>query len=318
MPSSSGPNGCSGAARPSLTGRCIVQFPSCDLRRFVDAPTGVLDVPGWPSPEADREFIRACGHIRYNETPGLHGWIAEPFVCSARRALRFQKFHAVPLPPGNACSSPTSHIQIRVSHRYFFSDGVTLVKFEIGFEPASDENAKRLDLNTLIDHVSSLDIAILRHAGLKTSAEKFERSELALAGPAISRFFVEATTARASLCNIDSVQTLIKPGRPLVYVELVYNETLSYESGFRLIPQMSEDYFMFHGRRRVFNRLDVPVWVMKSGSKCISRDRNNLRTFLLRLHAEHECLRGTLRAIARGEIEPSSNSLEVTDLTKLS
>src|SRR5690606_13065690 len=74
--------------------------------------------------------------------------------------------------------------------------------------------------------------------------------------------------------------------------------------------QMSDDYFMFHGRRRIFNRLDVPVWVMKSGPKFTSRDKNNLRIFLLRLHAEHECLRGTLRAIARGEIEPSSNSLE--------
>jgi hypothetical protein len=99
----------------------VVQVPIVDLRGFT-ADASRLPFPGWPAPEADKDFLRAFGAVRRRPSGGLNGWLGEAAICEVKRGVKF----AGVLP--RTLVTKSGDWTLRVAYRRFFADGRATVR----------------------------------------------------------------------------------------------------------------------------------------------------------------------------------------------
>lgn len=301
-----------------------IQFPIADSRIFLNEPTGVLGRPTWPSPDPYSEFVRSFGGIKVRGRGGVQGWVGENEICEAKHAIRFLSF--------------PSHMR-RCAFRRLYSDGAALRKYEIGI------TNKRYYGSEFHEYYESEFCPRPEEADSRFLATPIEIRQPT--GPAISCELGEAGSYLAKLYKFSSTshKTVIKAqdwwvtaGCPILFVELGEIESLSYSLSSLKVHkvQIPEDY----GIELCYFRLpykgkEIPAWVVnrdlyyyyrtyhfptrkqwsrirKAASDLSFYKARNLRLYLLRLHAEHQCLKIILRNIANDNI-PVAQGTKATE-----
>lgn len=280
-----------------------LQFPICDLRGIVNSEER-LPSPSWPSAIANEEFVRSFGAVRRRRGGGLWGWVSENVFCDARRAVG--AITSQSLPEFHAHGA-----MLRTAFRRLYSDGLALVKTEVGFScallPECDLRSGVWGFAELIDGIVNSTLRVKTPNGVKTVRV------LALGKP-ISNLYERSTTRCASKHLFDS-SGLVTPESPMLFVE-TYHDDVSDESlpwhkvkldlGAelsiqRIFDRESPGPELFHWWHKIGDR-ELSVWLLrKSPSPNYStyEFERKLRIYVLRLHAERVVLRRVLKFVAR-------------------
>lgn len=288
-----------------------IQFPFSDLRNFSDNRYGLLSLPTWPNPNSDGEFVRALGGVIQSEKNWASGWIAEQRQVAATRGIQFHRFPSIADATGR-------HFQFRIVGRRFYFDGLCMGKMEIDFALIQDQSRFQGDMDAVLDHILSLKMAIRRHYApiSKERVERFDEFVLGTEYSFLARAIAARTVSRDFVRQVAETSKLIRVGRPLIYVSLEGDDaTISIPpTKFVELNNQKARYIrnlsiaVFHGRRTLPPRREVPIWIARYLGPIVDRDKYNFKTFLLRLHAEHECLGYVLKQIQIGKLEPSPES----------
>lgn len=282
------------------------QFPFVDLRKFIDN-TGQLEYPLWPLPTPDAEFVRYFGSIRIRKLGGVDGWVGESEICEAGNALRFStglKYTA---------SSSDISILLRCAFRRLYFDGKAVGKYEVGICPKKRASLKltKEQFQEFMEYCLQLPVLIRNPNGI------VEGCSLIYASKSLVHLCTNATTSQSFLEQPQDWWVL--SGVPLLFLEFSEKDDIK-------IPYWSKPVFVSEEYEfKIFHCL-VPhagfnfrTWILvNSGIQrpWIRHEYNRaraLRISLLRLHAEHECLRLTLRNILnkRLVINPRSSQSDV-------
>lgn len=287
----------------------IIQFPLADSRLFVQENTMRLVRPTWPSPTPDREFIRCWGGIKKRKTGGLNGWIGEDTFCEATKAIIFTQNILF------TDSQSSLKIPFKVVFSRFYFDGNAVGKLELGFAcPTKDrgreieDNINEKQFKELINYLLIFKIKISNPLLNKRK----EECELIKAGKFIARSYLGTTTIQKNVCDILEKKWLVEAGTPTIL--LICGKKISHKFPFF---KKESDSKIFNGN--IFMSLiphqgsTYPMWVLEGVSSefeqvdCFCNLRH-LRICLLRLHAEHQCLRIILKNIESGKITISRDS----------
>ena len=246
----------------------VFQLPLADLRAF--RPDGVRrDRPHWPTPDSGVEFIRFFGPLRERgtdkSTPLV--WADEQFYVDAAKALRFEPFKD--RRQGWKCA-----------FRRVLSDGVAVARFEVGFHVPPESRppgASMLDtLATLLETPGTL------------RGEK-DAGKLLLIGKRLARLYARATTPRGTRLKGDEVAV----GQPTVLVQFEDKEG----AGMPASLDFNSDRLAF--MKSAHSGVSMNLWFT---NQSFGNPRST-RTALLRLSAEHQCLKYVLRDIAQGNVK---------------
>lgn len=273
-----------------------IQFPIADARRFLNQAAR-LGSPGWPSPSPDYEFVRFFGAIRNRPRGGLAGWIGEDPICSANRALLLSKNPSV-----FEGYKPTY-----VVFRRFYFDGWAVGKYEIGFHKRL--RASPAQFKDLENQFLRLPVRIRNRTGTPIN------SELAQAGKHLARLYLMASTpTKRAVPEKDEWQ--VRSGTPLLYMELQDPEdiTIPKEAKSIELPNWPSGLKLFH-YGIPYRGGKIYMWILKHGTSVKQENMARaLRLYLLRLHAEHECLRLILQSIANKDIQITRGTASSSDL----
>jgi hypothetical protein len=281
-----------------------IQFPLADSRRFVDTETGVLSAPGWPFPKTDTEFVRAFGSVKLRRRGGASGWVGENDICEAHRAVRF------PLLPTFVDHLGQSRVPFTCAFRRFFFEGSAVGKFEVGLvaklkrQPSQTLSVPKWFSSELLIHFLSLTVNIRTASGGTLSSKLSDVGEhLAAAYQQVS-----STRLKKPTVIVESEDWWVQAGSPVLLVE--------HRTRDRFVPpfptttiRIPEEY----GFKLSYGLADIPgrrikTWVLALRSGSESRKARMLRLYLMRLHAEHECMKLVLRNINDKRIDPPAGS----------
>jgi hypothetical protein len=276
----------------------VIQFPLADSRKLIDA-ADVLRSPVWPLPMPSVEFVRYFGGIQYRKQGGVIGWLGENPICEAENALRFSA--------DLSFRAKQAHVEVplRCAFRRFFFDGLVVGKYEVGI---GTKTHRRVDLSKpqsqeLVRHLLKAPIKVANPPAGR------EEAELLRAGKRLARLYRLASTSLAATPRDEKWDWLVQAGTPSVYLEIPRRDRLEipYEAnqvaavvglGFRLAHSLVQ-----------LDGLGLHVWILDfqdEGADLVKA--RTLRMYLLRLHAEHECLRLILRNVLTGKIKVDPRS----------
>ncbi len=262
-----------------------IQFPIADLRGFSeDSESGRLRKPAWPFPVANADFVRGYGTIRNRPKGGLMGWVGENEVCKATKSIRLSGC------PRLRLADSKNTVPIRIAFRRYFFDGLAVGKVELGFATKSHTSVRveKDDLKKFIDKILHLKVRV------KIRGEYVE-CQLQNAGNFLAQSYLASTTYINHQKDIKKWQ--VGAGVPLLFLnsggldqvstpypsrEVNLPSTYDFNLGYYLVPSNGNMFQM---------------WFMNKLNDFHSDQARNLRIYLLRLHAEHECLQHTLRNI---------------------
>lgn len=310
----------------------LVHFPFSDCRHFLEQETGNLNRPTWPSPQADREFVRSFGCVRNRKKGGLKGWLGENVICEADRAIRFNNL----TPFANA--GPAIKVSFRIAFRRLYFDGIAVGKYEIGMVLNAKSNPSKLSdylyffakdtaslLNReylidtiqdfflylsnaprirqsqgkrLLEHILQLEV---RPNSSGSSANPFS---LINAGSHISEAYCVSTT-KASFKKTNKIEPWwVTHGKPVIFLQCNSDEKIRfpfYHTKIK-IPEFSKVKLTCYSVP--FQGIHVHLWVaeLRDNASTTLNFVRTLRLYLLRLHAEHESLRDILRKVDSKQI----------------
>jgi hypothetical protein len=295
-----------------------LQFPLADSRPFVK-DSGLRRIPGWLEPRPDEEFLRYFGMIRLRKSGGLPGWVGENEVCEANQALRF---------PRGLGSVPADHarrIRLHCLYRRFYSDGYAVGKYEVGVgpltaarNPAADDAGQLSSSSLTGKHISAL-VNLLLHTPVAIRNPQTGRPaevELGRAGKALAALYLAASSDLPAAAAPD---WWVVNGAPLLFLEHRDREPLKLAQPRRTV-ELAEQYQLtlsyclwpYAGGR-------IRMWVLQRQKRSPYSDEyrvaRTLRVYLMRLHAEHECLQTLLRNIRDGHLtvargDPEAKALQ--------
>lgn len=257
----------------------VFQIPLADLRAF--RQEGLRrERPHWPTPDTG-EFVRFFGPVCERNVGNRKplAWADEQYYIDAVRALRLMPFN-------------DKRRVWSCAFRRLLSDGCAVVRFEVGFHiPPASLAAGIPVLNT---------IATMLETPCTLRGER-DPNKLLLIGKRLARLYARATAPKGTRLKGDEVVA----GQPTVLVQ--------FEDGEGVVMPKSLD---FNSDRLAFMKsahggVSMNLWFTNSGFG----DARDTRTALLRLSAEHQCLKQVLHDIADGnvkldEISPRTERLQ--------
>ncbi len=293
-----------------------LQFPLADSRPFVK-DSGLRRIPRWLEPRPDEEFLRYFGMIRLRKSGGLPGWVGENEICEANQALRF------PRGLGSVPADQDWLIRLQCLYRRFYSDGYAVGKYEVGVGPLTvyrnqaEADAWQISppretgeqISALVNHFLHTPVAI-RNPQTGQPVEV----EMGRAGKALAALYLAASGD-----NPAAPDWWVVNGAPLLFLEQHDRRSLNLGQPRHTVEldeqyQLSLSYCLwpYAGGR-------VRMWVLQRQNRTPYRDEyrvaRTLRVYLMRLHAEHECLQALLRNIRDGHLnvargDPESEALQ--------
>lgn len=275
----------------------VTQIPVADFRRFLDHDTGKLRRPSWPFPVPDSEFVRSYGPIRIRPSGGVPGWGGEGEVCDAHRAIRFDRLPRFGAPTLNA------PLALRIAFRRFFADGFALAKFEVGVAAR-----KHCWFSIPQESVPRLFLHCLRiRCRVYTGMEEPVVCELGDISTRLAESYLRSTTSSHD-SRVTPESWWVSSGSPFILLEHTPDELITLPAVARTILDSNSasvnlaHYWIKHKGR------SIRAWIIGRTRQTDRLMARNLRVNLLRLNAEHECLRMVIRNIVRGNIDLKSGS----------
>jgi hypothetical protein len=236
----------------------------------------------WPTPDTGVEFVRFFGPVcergRGKRKP--LAWADEQFFVDASRALQLRPFK-------------DKRGKWSCAFRRLFSDGGAVVRFEVGFHiPPAGKAAQTPILDTL---------ATLLKTQCKLRGEEKE-GDLVLIGKRLARLYARATAPKGTRLQGGEVAV----GQPTVLVQ--------FEDGEGVAMPRSLDFnsLRLAFMKSAYGGITMNLWFTNAS---VGDDPRNTRTVLLRLSAEHQCLKYVLRDITDGNVKldergPRTESLQ--------
>lgn len=258
----------------------VFQVPLADLRAF-RADAARRSRPHFPTPDSGVEFMRFFGPVRERGTGKQKplAWADEQFFVDASRALRLTPFAG-------------DRKQWSCAFRRLLSDGGAVVRFEVGFHlPTASLPAGTPMLNTL---------ATVLETPCTLRGDK-NAGKLLLIGKRLARLYARATAPKGTVLKGDEVAA----GQPTVLVQFEEGEG----GGMPASLDFDSDHLAF--MKSSHGGVSMNLWFTSAGFG----EPRDTRTALLRLSAEHQCLKFVLRDITDGnvkldEISPRTESLQ--------
>jgi hypothetical protein len=283
-----------------------IQFPLADSRLFLDYETYKLDRPSWLPPIPDEHFVRSFGIVTRRPRGGLTGWVGESIICEADNAMRFPDFRDF--------SYNGNTIMLRLVFRRYFFDGLAVGKYEIGIATSDDWliNSQEFDKRAaqkLLFHILNLQVEI-RHPGGDPI-----KCKLWNCGKYLAQLYALSTT-RVSALSKEIPAWWVRHRCPIILIVHRDREnTFKYKIPFKEKAAVMENDIGLHLSHHYIPVKDkkIPAWIILSDS-WLDDEARRLRLYLLRLHAEKECLKGILDNISAGKINPSTNNEKISDL----
>lgn len=276
-----------------------VQFPIADSRLFVPNGAGRVMRPGWPTPKADREFVRSFGVVRARPIGPSASWSENSF-CDADRVIRFPPgFGRVPV------NRDGRHTTLIAVYRRLFTDGAAIVRLECGLATRSRRPViEDLDEDALM-HLIGVCLAV--SVTVQRPKSPYE-GDLVHAGNAVAIAYRRATgrvgadTAEAWMVTAES---------PSMVVQYAGDPTGTTPRFARRLESLSGDDIACM-QARVRRGQDVYVYVLVHLDKADPDKLRRLRHFLLRRHAEREVIKAVLALLRDGRIkyEPGGDESE--------
>jgi hypothetical protein len=285
-----------------------LQFPLADSREFVSTYTGKLNRPAWPSPEPGYEFVRSFGSIQTRKRGGLLGWVGENEICEADRALRFDQFEKFRYTYGPRRARKSAHVSLRCAFRRFFFDGLAVGKFETGIYTKVHYGTKldfsSVDTRDFLLHVLETSVTVNDLLG------EDRKSPLGQAGKLLAQSYMVASTTTSRDPLIMFEDWWVQSGPPLLFVIAQSGETIALPPRSKVVTIPSFYEFQLVYCLVPFAGKQVRMWMVKLHPKSDLVAARTLRLYLLRLNAEHECLRLVLRQIENERISISRGTEE--------
>jgi hypothetical protein len=275
----------------------LLQFPLADSRIFLPhTQTRQLPVPEWPSPTPDVEFVRFFGGVKIRKRGGLEVLGGEDTICEAKRALRFAQS------PIYDDGDSDLKVQFRTYRRFYF-DGYVVGKFEVSLanlKPyrVDSFNLSKKQTREIVNYFLGLNV----HVRDAQNPADMKMVNLAHIGSHLAQLYAAASS------SLESPQAVepwwVRPGTPLLFLEynkLRENLQLPYWIKPMTLP---EDYGLQLAYCLVpYQGQNIRMWILGLNSGAVDLNKaRSLRLCLLRLHAEHECLRLILNNIKRKRI----------------
>ena len=232
----------------------------------------------------------------------MRGWIGENEICDARRALQF-----LPLPVPEDSSWKR---RPRVAFRRFFFDGLGVGKLEVGIwvdHCDGFEHPTPRAIQYLLNLKVRIRVGLL---GVRTT-------HLINSGDQICQLYLSATTRRevSKLVTLQSWWVTI--GQPLVFVYWRDWQHRPPRLPTKEVPLPDNWTSRLYHSTIPHNGKKLPTWFLSYEKNVLRKWQTDpariLRLYLLRLHAEHVCLRLILRNIETDKI-PIQRGTEPTEL----
>ncbi|WP_194791905.1 hypothetical protein [Pseudomonas sp. UFMG81] len=266
-----------------------LQHPFTDMRRFLGAESARLHRPLWPLAEAQKDFVRASGLVRFRRKGGLDEWAGEESYSDANRALTFPD-HLRHLAIGN------DHLGASIGHalRRYYSDG-GLARLEVGlrFTPYSvTGNSSAFDRFRLLRELLELPVSVTGK-GLRC-----ETLGLVQAGDMLAQHYLFASTR----VKASSQAWWFSAGAPSIVLDY---DRLIDEHLIPLPPHISQvlelpdlEVTVSHAWLQI-GKQQCAAWFIARGNRHREEVRK-LRMHLTRLHTERECLRTVISHAQEG------------------
>jgi hypothetical protein len=252
-----------------------VQHPFADSRRFLDENANLIKRPSWPSPPLD-EFVRCFGAIRERRLGGLEFW-GEDRQCDAKRGIRFSSI--------GAFAAKHRKVTFEVAFRRLFFDGMAVGKLEVGIATLGRLLVLRPEESKPFLHqVFSMQVKVPDHGTNNTY-------ELGGIGKHFLNSYVAATTHTKGQTNAVIPPWAIESGSPVMFVQVGPREDLplpffTYEG-----PDLERWGIEISCCLVPYKQTNVRVWICRLSRRADRTVARSLRLSLMRLHAEHECIR---------------------------
>jgi hypothetical protein len=150
----------------------------------------------------------------------------------------------------------------------------------------------------LLEHILRMRVMVMVPRGEPQARQLGEVGKL-LAG---SYAFVSTTTSAGQ--PLVPEEWWVMHGQPLLFVELYEEEAASLPSGSKEVPVPSEYGFQLAYCVILYKKgQEIPIWILRLSNSSDVSNARILRLYLLRLHAEHECLGMVLSNIDNGNID---------------
>lgn len=298
----------------------IIQFPLADSRHFLpagDSPPQ-LGVPTWPLPAANKEFLRAFGPLKRRWRGGISGWLGEGVICEANNALSFKGadlFYEIDDHPED--SFEVERLQFWVAYKRFFADGLGMSKFEVGLVIDAQwlwNSVPPRHTIGLLNKILDLQVTIPDPAtpGIHTCS-LFE------AGKYLAPLYLWSSSVLANYSPDEAASWWVTPCEPILCLtqdggdEILTMPEGGYPVTFagNVIGTLGHHLIAHHGQTfRLWNLIETATpegeysrqpRYYRSESQQKARQ---LRLYLLRLHAEKQCLLQVVRHVVRGNIAP--------------
>lgn len=266
----------------------VIQFPFADVRRIIGLEkTHHLISPTWPQPVIRRQFIRNFGQVRtLNGFLNEGIWPGNDVFCEAKHALKLPILGQIF--KGKAA--------VWVSRR-FFSNGMEVCWYEINFSIQMDDalqgDAYQDTFETLVQQLLNSNIHLSQPAGDPLQIPLIEAGE-----ELAKRYLYQSTKAKAP----PPEKWWVKAGEPVVLLtapehfrpsDITPNAIRSADFSSLGVP----DIYYY----RPITQRDWPYssWrLLQSSILEFSDQLPSLRSNILRLHVEKECLKSILSDVA--------------------
>ena len=259
----------------------VIQFPFADVRRIVGVEkTNRLASPTWPQPDIRRQFVRNFGQVRslyglYNE--GI--WPGSDVYCEAKHAIRLPSL-------GDVCKGKAA---VWVSRR-FFSNGLEVSWFEVGFAIALNGALPAADAHNTFEAI--LQQLLVREIHITQPGGKVLEVPLVEAGDALASYYL----AQSTQCQAPGPEKWwVRAGEP---VALVTAPAGTLPPGLPPTSVRSADFAgigipdIYHYRQMSPGGFPYSCWrVLQQPDSDFRDEACSLRTNILRLHVEKECLK---------------------------
>ena len=274
----------------------ILQYTLTDIRKFDDG-FKLLKLPQWPLPEVYKEFVRGNGQIvpSNHTTISTHlgkTSIAESFICKIKKGIKMS----------SVIHLPETNLKNKINH--FFSDGGVLSKYEFIFETSDRElHYNYRTIKRIINQILETDIQ-LRNKYFKYSPYKFKTVFKGL-----KELLLVSTTQKEYFH--DNYEDYIIKCTPQIFITLNKNESFSYKSKKEFPITIKDTYdSVLYGWWEKYNNHPYKFWVLKNCGPYKNISLNTLRTGILRIHSEKECINNVIQSLLLGRLKTPPNSEE--------
>jgi hypothetical protein len=280
-----------------------IQYPLPDFRQFVE-DSGRLPLPSWPVPRVRAHFVRSLGGIEHRKLGGLEGWVGEEKLCEAGNAFRFSQslcFHD---------RSSSFQFPLRCQYRRFFSDGLAVSKFEVGLVSTRPGS---IDLGAA-EATNVLKHCLTQRVEVRGSGGDASPCKLIEAGAALARLCRRASTETTKQNHAQ--EWWVQAGTPIVMLQYSGREKVALPDFWIRRLRLTSDLGFDLSRCLVeYPGGSVPMWMMGPVWFHEAANARLLRLYLMRLHAELECLAAVFREILSGRLAaqrgtPLANKLQ--------